>query len=375
MTNNDWCEFLGRPPVKTDASGWKSANVGKAVLVTGAGGSIGSHLARAIFESQPRELILLDSSEQNLHRICTDLAALSREATITAVLADVCDAAALKDVFEGRCVEIVYHAAAFKHVPLLEFNPLAAIRNNAMGTYVLAKAAAGCEVAQLLAISTDKAANPRSVLGASKRIAELVLRGLSNSTTRMNSIRFGNVLGTAGSVVPRFIEQIAQGGPVAVTHAEARRYFLTIDESLELVKAAASCPEGGNVFVPEMGEPIKIVELAEYLIRKAGFAPREEIAIEFVGLRPGDKMEEELVAPHERREGKIGGCLYRLNTQKISAREVHDFAANLLKHLERRDVPALIESVCRIVPEYQSSKELLASLNLNSSACSAASHS
>ena len=347
--------------------------------MTGAGGSIGSHLARAILESQPRELILLDSSEQNLHHVFTNLAALSHKATITAVLADVCDAAALKDVLEGHGVETLYHAAAFKHVPLLESNPLAAIRNNAIGTYVLAKAATGCGVAQLLAISTDKAANPRSVLGASKRIAELVLAGLSNSTTRMNSIRFGNVLGTVGSVVPQFIEQIAQGGPVTVTHSEARRYFLTIDESLELVKAAASCAEGGNVFVPEMGEPIRIVELAEYLIRKTGFAPREEIAIEFTGLRPGDKMEEELVAPHERWGGKIGGCLYRLNTSKISAREVDDFAVSLLKHLERRDVPALIESVCRIVPEYQPGKELLASLSLYSSyspACSsAASHS
>jgi len=346
--------------------------------VTGAGGSIGSHLARAILESQPRELILLDSSEQNLHHVFTNLAALSHKATITAVLADVCDAAALKDVLEGHGVETLYHAAAFKHVPLLESNPLAAIRNNAIGTYVLAKAATGCGVAQLLAISTDKAANPRSVLGASKRIAELVLAGLSNSTTRMNSIRFGNVLGTVGSVAPRFIEQIAQGGPVTVTHSEARRYFLTIDESLELVKAAASCAEGGNVFVPEMGEPIQIVELAEYLIRKTGFAPREEIAIEFTGLRPGDKMEEDLVALHERREGKIG-CLYRLNTSKLSAREVDDFAADLLKHLERRDLPALIESVCRIVPEYQPGKELLASLSLYSSyspACSsAASHS
>ena len=251
----------------------------------------------------------------------------------------------------------------------LELNPLAAIRNNAIGTYVLAKAAARYGVAQLLSISTDKAADPRSVLGASKRIAELILVGLNNERTRMNSIRFGNVLGTVGSVVPRFVEQIAQGGPVTVTHPEARRYFLTVDEAVEFVMTVASCAEGGSIFVPDMGKAIRIVELAEYLIREAGFKPQEGIAIAFTGLRPGDKMGEKLVASAERRKGKMCGHLYRVTTPKLSAQEVDEFATDLLKNLERRDAPALMENICRIVPEYRPSEELLKSLNIYGTAC------
>jgi FlaA1/EpsC-like NDP-sugar epimerase len=353
-----WHEFLRRPAIKPDVSNWKLTNAGKSILLTGAGGSIGSSLANSILEAEPRRLILLDSSEQNLHEICMKLTSAKRETQIVGVLADVCDATTINEVFREHGVEIVFHAAAFKQVPLLESNPLAAVRNNAVGTYVLAKAALHHEVRQVLSISTDKAADPQSVLGVSKRIAELILLGLNNPRTRMNSIRFGNVLGTNGSVVPRFIDQIAQGGPVTVTHPGARRYFVTLEEARELVMAAASCTKGGNILVPDMGEEIGILELAEFLIRKAEFGAHDEIRIAFIGPRPGDKLNEKIIGSNERREEKIGGCLYRISVPKVAAREVDNFVADLRERIERHDVSGLINSLRRIVPEYQPSEDL-----------------
>ena len=328
--------------------------------MAGAGGSIGSHLVRRIAADAPRLLILLDNSEQNLYEIHGAISALpaAGQTETIAVLADMGDEAAMEDLFARHRPDFVYHAAAFKHVPLVESNPLAGLRNNVMGTWVLAKAAARHEAAGLIALSTDKAANPRSVLGVSKRMAELVLAGLSNSRTRMNSLRLGNVLGSRGSVVPLFLRQIARGGPVTVTDPAVRRYFLTLDEAVELMLAAAASAEGGKLFAPEMGAPIRVAELAEFLIRRAGFTPGKEIEVAFTGLRPGDKMSEELVSARESRAEAVGRWLYRVETPALAADELADCIGELRRAIETWDAAAAISVACRMAPEYRPSAEL-----------------
>jgi FlaA1/EpsC-like NDP-sugar epimerase len=346
--------------METDGLDWRAIHFDKTILVAGAGGSIGSHLVRRVAAAAPRLLILLDNSEQNLYEIHGETSALpaaGRTETI-AVLADIGDEAAMEDLFARHRPEIVYHAAAFKHVPLVESNPLAGLRNNVLGTWVLANAAARHEAAGLVALSTDKAANPRSVLGVSKRMAELVLAGLSNSRTRMNSLRLGNVLGSRGSVVPLFLRQIARGGPVTVTDPAARRYFLTLDESVGLMLNVAAHAEGGKLFAPEMGAPIPVAALAEFLIRRAGLRPGKEIEVAFTGLRPGDKMSEELVSSRESKAEAAGRWLYRVETPAVGADELADGIGALRKAIETWDAAAAISVACRMAPEYRPSAEL-----------------
>lgn len=274
----NWGDFLRRPLREAGVVRLSAANAGKTILLTGAGGSIGSALARAILASGPRLLLLLDHSEHNLHHIHTELAAISGGAPSIPILGDVCDDALLANIFAAHRPDTVYHAAAFKHVPLMETNPLAAVRNNALGTYKLATAAIEHRLPHLIMVSTDKAVNPHSVMGASKRIAELILLALSHQGTPMRAVRLGNVLGSQGSVVPRFLQQIVQGGPVTVTHPEVSRYFLTLLESVEVILQVASLEDGGGIFLPELGQPVKILDLAGYLIRNAGFvSPEDEI--------------------------------------------------------------------------------------------------
>src|ERR1700685_3334411 len=252
-------------------------NRGGSVLITGAGGCIGSALAERIAKSDARNLILLDHAEHELHEITLALFAINGCAPHVAVLGDICDAALLAEVFKEHRPDVIYHAAAFKHVPMMEANPLAAIRNNVIGTMTLAFAARNCEAAQLVMISTDKAVNPRSVMGVSKRIAELVLLRWNGIKTQMKAVRLGNVLGSRGSVAPLFRQQIARGGPVTVTHPEVSRYFLTQREVVDLILATVDL-EGG-VFVPEDSDPVKILDLARGMIRNAGFVPGVQMPI------------------------------------------------------------------------------------------------
>ena len=331
-------------------------NRGRSVLITGAGGCIGSALAERIAKSDARNLILLDHAEHELHEIELALSRIEGCAPRVAVLGDICDAALLADVFKEHRPDVIYHAAAFKHVPMMEANPLAAIRNNVIGTMTLAFAARNYEAAQLVMISTDKAVNPRSVMGVSKRIAELVLLRWNGIKTQMKAIRLGNVLGSRGSVAPLFRQQIERGGPVTVRHPEVSRYFLTLREVVDLILAAANL-EGG-VFVPEDSEPVKIVDLARGMIRKAGFVSDVEMPIVFTNLLRGEKLSEEMVFASETVEPSGDARIQRVRGAAIAAAEFDVKVARLLDSVGRRDLPALVDSLVGLVPEYQPSELL-----------------
>lgn len=331
--------------------------------MTGAGGSIGSALAKAIAASNPPLLVLLDHSECNLHRIDSELAAVGGRTEHVPILGDVCDPALLATIFERYRPDVIYHAAAFKHVPLMEVNPIAAIANNAIGTFNLARAANRCEVPRLIMISTDKAVNPLNVMGASKRVAELALLRWNNATSQMRVLRLGNVLGSEGSVVPLFREQISRGGPVTVTHPEVSRYFLTMTEAVRLVLAMGALEEDEGIFVAEMKEPVKIVDLARDLIRPAGRLPKQDIEILFTGLRPGDKMAEELVSANEHAEPSSVAGIYRIVGPQVSPGSFDISMKELADGCGRRDLIAVLETLCNLVPEYRPSEALLRCLN------------
>ncbi|MCL5671849.1 MAG: polysaccharide biosynthesis protein [Acidobacteria bacterium] len=318
----------------------------------------------AVVQAGAQLAILLDKSLPDLRQLRTELSALPACTDCISVPGDICDPCLLNDLFGRYRPEIVFHAAALKHVPLLESDPLAAIRTNTLGTYRIAEAAVRHGVARMVFISTDKAVFPVSILGASKRLAELVMLAFNTSKTRMNCVRFGNVLGSQGSVVPLFKEQICRKGPVTVTHPDVNRYFLTGEEAVLLVLAAASFDEGGWILVPRLGDPIKIVELARYLICKAGFVPGKDIDIVFTQLRPGDKMAEELISPFETREPDIAGLLDRVATPRVPREKLGLWVAELHECLESNDAEALIGHVCRMVPEYRPSPEILTFLKL-----------
>lgn len=359
LDNYDWETFLGRRYIEGDVAKFQAANAGKTVLLTGAGGSIGSALAMRIATAGPRLVLLLESSEQNLYQIHTDLNDLARGTPHIPILGDTADRPLMDAIFAQHRPEIVYHAAAFKHVPLMEANPLAAIRNNALGTYVLAKTVAQHAAEKLIMISTDKAVNPQSVMGVSKRVAELALMALTNKKTRMSSVRLGNVLGSRGSVGLLFLQQISRGGPVTVTHPEVRRYFLTLRETVGLVLTAASLDSCGGIWVPELGPPLKILDLAEHLIRNAGLTPGDDIPIAFIGLRAGDKMVEQLVSTRESRENGALCGLRRVTSPQLSLGDLETAIAELTESSCQRDLRALIRVLCSIVPEYQPSAALL----------------
>lgn len=292
-------DLLGREPVKLDDRGVAAVIAGRTVLITGAGGSIGSELCRQVAQFQPARIVLYELSEFNLYSIEQDLSRGFPHVELVRLIGDVKDLAHLRAACATWRPELLFHAAAFKHVPLMEEgdNALAALRNNTLGTYHAALAAAEAGCGRFVLISTDKAVNPTNVMGATKRAAEMVVSTMAaqHKGTRFMAVRFGNVLGSSGSVIPKFKEQIARGGPVTVTHPEIIRYFMTIPEAARLVLQAAAVGESGQVLVLDMGEPVKIVDLARDLIRLAGHTT-QEIRIEFTGLRPGEKLYEELLA-------------------------------------------------------------------------------
>jgi len=287
--------LLGRAPVTLDEGQIEKFIRGRVVMVTGAGGSIGSEMCRQIARFAPRRLVLVEQAEQNLFEIDRELRAAFDGIDVVPCIADICDRGRMLQIFGQQRPTGVFHAAAHKHVPMMELNPGEAIKNNVLGTRVVADVAAthGCE--KFVMISTDKAVNPTSVMGASKRVAEMYIQALNERVnTQFVTVRFGNVLGSSGSVIPIFKQQIAAGGPVTVTHKDMVRFFMTIPEAAQLVLQAASMGEGGEIFVLDMGEPVKIVDLARDLITLSGFRPGEDIEIKFVGIRPGEKLYEEL---------------------------------------------------------------------------------
>jgi FlaA1/EpsC-like NDP-sugar epimerase len=288
-------DLLGRAPVTLDAEAVQIFLRGRVVLVTGAGGSIGSELCKQICRFGPKRVILIEQAENNLFEIHRALCAEFPNVAVTPFIADICDSRRLDSIFDSERPAVVFHAAAHKHVPMMESNPGEAIKNNVFGTKKLADAADRYNVEFFVMVSTDKAVNPTSVMGVSKRTAEIYVQALSQrSRTQFVTVRFGNVLGSAGSVIPIFKQQIAAGGPVMVTHPEMQRYFMTIPEACQLILQAGTMGRGGEIFVLDMGKPVKIVDLARDLIRLSGYTPDEDIAIEFSGIRPGEKLFEEL---------------------------------------------------------------------------------
>ncbi|WP_133512154.1 polysaccharide biosynthesis protein [Candidatus Thiosymbion oneisti] len=288
-------DLLGRNPVQLDRDGIHGSLENRLVLVTGGGGSIGAELCRQIATARPTRLLVADNGEYNLYRIESELRDTYPLVELACALLDVTDTAAVRGLFERERPQVVFHAAAYKHVPLLEQQIHPAVRNNVLGTQVVAQAADdfGCE--EFVLISTDKAVHPINIMGATKRVAEILCQAIFEaSKTRFETVRFGNVLGSAGSVVPLFRRQIECGGPVTVTHPEIKRFFMTIPEACQLIMQAAAIGRGGEIFVLDMGEPIAIADLADQMIRLSGQLPGEDIAIEYVGLRPGEKLYEEL---------------------------------------------------------------------------------
>jgi FlaA1/EpsC-like NDP-sugar epimerase len=294
-------DLLGREPVHIDTPHVEALLHARVVMVTGAGGSIGSELCRQILRFKPAQLIAFDISEYAMYRLVEELHERFPGLSIVPVIGDAKDSLLLDQVMARHTPHIVYHAAAYKHVPLMEEqNAWQAVRNNVLGTYRVARVAIRHDVKRFVLISTDKAVNPTNVMGASKRLAEMACQALQQTSerTQFETVRFGNVLGSAGSVIPKFQQQIAKGGPVTVTHPEITRFFMTIPEASQLVLQASSMGHGGEIFILDMGEPMKIVDLARDLIRLYGFT-EDQIRIEFTGLRPGEKLYEELLADEE----------------------------------------------------------------------------
>lgn len=292
-------DLLRRPPVKSNATSEINLR-DTVVIITGAAGSIGSELSRQVAQQQPRKLILLDQAETPLYHIDMELRTRYSKLEIIPVLADVRDIERINRIFKNYEPEIIFHAAAYKHVPLMEANPEEVILNNIVGTQNLLQASEQNNVEKFVLISTDKAVNPSNFMGASKRIAELLLQDSARRSKRhFVAVRFGNVLGSQGSVIPRFKQQIAEGGPITVTHPEIQRYFMTIPEAVQLVIQAAFLGDGGEIFVLDMGEPVKIIDLARDLITLSGLRPNKDIDIVFTGLRPGEKLNELLFNEHE----------------------------------------------------------------------------
>jgi FlaA1/EpsC-like NDP-sugar epimerase len=320
-------DLLGRDPVTLDAAGLRGWLAGRVVMVTGAGGSIGAELARQVARFAPKQLVLFELNEFALYAIEQEFAASNPRLSVVSAIGDVKDAARVGHIIGSHRPSVIFHAAAYKHVPLMEGeNAWQAVLNNVAGTLVIARAAAAAGVEKFVYVSTDKAVKPTSVMGASKRLAEMVCQALQRAEgTRYIMVRFGNVLGSTGSVIPKFREQIAKGGPVTVTHPQVTRYFMSIPEAVQLVMQAGLMGKGGEIFVLDMGEPVKIADLARDLIRLSGFS-EEDIRITYTGLRPGEKLYEEPLAGDE--------SLLPTPHSKLKVARAHPENSDWLPHLE-----------------------------------------
>jgi len=348
-----WESFLDRAPLALDRSQVSASLQGKRILITGAGGWIGSALTRGIAELAPKQLVLLEAAERSLYEIDTALRQLPCPIEHVSILGSVSQPALLAEMFSRYRPQIVYHAAAFKHVPLMEQNPFAAIENNAIGTNLLVQAAtANVETEQLILLSTDKAVDPASIMGASKRIAELVLLAPRAASARMKAVRLGNVLGSEGSIVPLFLKQILSGQPVTVTHPKVRRYFLTTEDAVALLLHAASAETPRGILVPELGEPVPVESLAHYLMDGSGQVP-----IVFTQLRPGDKMCEALLSDRESyvAHADVNRPLRAVKSPCLPEAILHEILRQLEQACRERSLEQLLTAVSRAVPEYQPS--------------------
>jgi FlaA1/EpsC-like NDP-sugar epimerase len=348
-------DLLQRPAVKVDFEELSSYFQGKKVLVTGAGGSIGSELCCQVSQFNPLRLITLDHSENNLFHLEYKLNKINNNSDsigVDIVVGDIKDKDKLQSTFEHFRPEIIFHAAAHKHVPLMENNPEEAIKNNIIGTANLVELANKYKVERFINISTDKAVNPTSVMGVSKRVAEMLVQSENNSSTCFVSVRFGNVLGSDGSVVPLFRKQIAEGGPVTVTHPEVTRYFMTIPEAVQLIIQAGAMGKGGEIFALDMGEPIKILDLARNLIILSGFKPDEDIKIEFVGLRAGEKLHEELLTAEEGIRATKHKQIFVAKSDVVDSSRLQGDIEELKFLAERAQKKDIINKLEKMIPNY-----------------------
>ncbi len=348
-------DLLGRDPIVLDCRITKEYIQDKVVLVTGGGGSIGSELCRQVASYHPKKLMILDIYENNAYNIQQELIrAYGNKLNVEVEIASVRDKNKLEKIFSTQHIDIVYHAAAHKHVPLMEKNPEEAIKNNIIGTYNTVLMADKYKVKRFVLISTDKAVNPTNIMGATKRICEMIIQAFDLcSKTDYVAVRFGNVLGSNGSVIPLFIQQIKSGGPVTVTHEEITRYFMTIPEAVQLVMRASAIANGGEIFVLDMGEPVKIKDLAYNLIRLSGLTPNEDIKISYTGLRPGEKLYEELLIATD--SGQIKTDIEKIFIERpteINAKDLYEKIKRLEKSAADMDTATEISLIEELVPTY-----------------------
>ncbi len=344
-------DLLGREHIELDKEQIRGYLTGKRVLVTGAAGSIGSELCRQIMKMEPEQLILYERVENEIYRIDMEFAEVFKGKPYRMVLGDILDTGRLEWAMNTFKPQAVFHAAAYKHVPIMESHPLEAVRNNIQGTYNVVKASLRSGVDKFVLISTDKAVNPANVMGATKRIAELICQGMNGKNkTKFIAVRFGNVLGSAGSVIPLFKEQITGGGPVTVTHPEMTRYFMSIPEAAQLVMQAGAMGKGGEIFVLDMGEPVRITDLAQDMIRLMGLNVGDDIDIVFTGLRPGEKLHEALVCQEEESIKTMHGKITMVKSPPVDWPSLRERIENVVSNLNGGDAAKVLEMLTSLIP-------------------------
>lgn len=343
-------DLLGRKPVELDNTAVSAYIKDKIVLITGAGGSIGSEICRQVAKMQPKEMLLLGKGENSIYEIHQELLGTHPEIKKVPIIADVRDRDRIEEIMDKYHPQVVFHAAAHKHVPLMEYQPIEAVKNNVLGTKTVAEEASAHNVETFVMISTDKAVNPTSVMGCTKRVAEMFVQSMNAiSKTRFVAVRFGNVLGSRGSVIPLFKKQIAKGGPVTVTHPDMKRYFMTIPEASQLVLQAGAMANGGEVFVLDMGEPVKICDLARDLITLSGFTPDVDIEIKYTGLRPGEKLFEELLSAEDGTDTTAHEKIFTARIKEVDKEQMDSYVDELLSHTDDEEVVTTLQ---KVVPTY-----------------------
>jgi FlaA1/EpsC-like NDP-sugar epimerase len=362
MRDVDVEDLLGRRPVRLDEHKIRAKLSGQTILVTGAGGSIGSGLCRQIARFHPGAIIAFDISENSIFHLDQEMRERAPGIKFVPEIGNIQNGRRVRDVLRKHRPSIIYHAAAHKHVPLMEDHVFQAVENNVIGTCTLIEAAARSHVQDFVLISTDKAVHPASVMGVTKRMAELMVHSLPDAPKRTASVRFGNVLGSNGSVIPLFKKQIAAGGPVTVTHPDMQRYFMTIPEAVLLVLQASAMSHGGEVFVLDMGKPVKIVELANNLIQLSGLQPEEDIRIEFTGVRPGEKLFEELNTEDERLLNTSHEKIRIFTGPNLKVSDPDWHVGRLRQLCRGRNLPGLLEEIQVLVPEYLPGERVRAQL-------------
>jgi len=358
-------DLLGRQPVLLDMDSIRTRVQNKTLLITGAAGSIGSEIVRQVARFNPKELVLFERSENDLFRLCNELSERFPDLNYAPVVGDTLDVATLRETFAFHRPESVFHAAAYKHVPMMEMNCFQAVVNNIFGTYNVALIACQFKVEDFVMLSSDKAVRPTNIMGVTKRVAELILLGLHQQHTRFTAVRFGNVLGSNGSVLPIFQQQLSRGGPLTVTHPEARRYFMTIPEAVQLVLQASTMGQGGEIFILEMGEPVKIYDLARNCILLSGLQPEQDVKIVFTGLRPGEKLVEELLTQGEGITRTWHEKIRVLSSPEVPFEQVRVWLDQLSALVEAKNVHGLVHKLAEIVPEYTPSPEILSKCHVD----------